>query len=157
MPFFSRPIAVLIAVAALSLGAATSAQAKIVIPCTGDRLVTVVEIPKEKQPPGETIDIGYRFPGCFDDGEWVGLRPQDAGFSTDTRYYLPMNDRLREALLKRAGLTELPPTPSRMQYPMQALPVETFTIGVLIIYAMFGLAKKLFHRRSKTGIDVSAR
>jgi hypothetical protein len=138
MPSFLRTIA-LIAVAALSLSAATAVQAKIVIPCTGERLVTVVEIPKDKQPPDETIDIGYLFPGCFGEGKWVGVAGHD-------KYYT-MTEQLERTLLDRAGLSALPPVPSRLEYPFQALLVETLTLGVLIIYALFGLAKRLFRRR----------
>ncbi|MEI2804448.1 MAG: hypothetical protein V9G18_00385 [Albidovulum sp.] len=123
-----------IAAVALMAGA-PAAEAKIYIPCTGDRLVTILEIPKEKQPAGEKIDLGYLFPGCFGEGEWVGIAGHDS--------YHKLDEQTRRALLTRAGLEELPPTPSRFSYPFQALLIEVVTVGVFALFGIWGLLKKM--------------
>ena len=118
--------------------AAPAAEAKIYIPCTGERLVTIVEIPKEKQPAGEKMDLGYLFPGCFGDGEWVGIAGHDR--------YVKLDDAQRRALAQRAGLSALPPTPSRLSYPFQALLVEVMTVGAFAAVGLWELVRKLRRR-----------
>ena len=124
----------------LSVALAARAEAKIHIPCTGDRLVKVAEVPAARQPPGQVIHLGYLFPGCFSEGEWIG-------FSNESGKYYKLNDAQRADLVRRAGLRALPPTPSRWSYPFDALLIELITMGVLALVLGWELIKAL--RRKK--------
>lgn len=129
-----------LALAAGFMLAAAPAEAKIYIPCTGDRLVTIKEIPKDKQPAGQTVHLGYRFSGCFGEGEWVGTTDES------NRYYKLTPNQLRE-VVARAGLKQLPPTPSRLQHPIDALMIELIMAGVLILVFGWEFIRK---RREKS-------
>lgn len=131
----SRFVVTAAIVMGLSLVASAPAEAKIYIPCTGDRLVTVAEVPKEKQDNGRIIHLGYRFPGCIGDGEWIGTTDQS------DKFYKLNEGQLKE-LVQRAGLKQLPPTPSRWQYPFQALLVEILTVGALVLVFGWDFIKK---------------
>ena len=126
-------------VAAMAMSA--TAEAKIHIPCTGDRLVKVIEIPKEKQIAGREMHLGYKFPGCFSEGEWVGL-------SNERNKYYKLNPQSTQALLRMAGRTALPAKPSRWQYPLDALLVEILLIGATILVLGWELIKSLRSKRA---------
>jgi hypothetical protein len=136
-----RHLALGLAVAALLAASAGAADAKIYIPCTGDRLVTVKEVPKAKQVPGgPVLHLGYKFPGCFGDGEWVGT-------TDESKKYYSLNPTQLKALAERAGFSAVPPTPSRFQYPFDALLVEILTalvVGGVLVW-------ELIKRRRSTG------
>ncbi len=116
-------LAVLFALALLAWPAA--ANAKIYIPCTGDRLVKVLDVPalKGKGPDGADVALGYKFPGCFGDGEWIGY--------VDSRQFVTLDDGRLKMVLEAANLKAAPPTPSRFEYPFDALLIEMMTAGVL--------------------------
>lgn len=120
----------------LSLALAARAEAKLYIPCTGDRIVKVAEVPAAQQPAGQVIHLGYLFPGCFSEGEWVGV-PNESG-----KYY-KLNDAQRADLVRRAGLRALPATPSRWSYPFDALLVEILTMAVLGLVLGWELIKAM--------------
>lgn len=132
-------------IAAAMVGLAVSAQtasAGFKIPCTGDRLVKVMDVPKSAQPEGKTIHLGYRFPGCFEDGEWVGYSG-----SGSTYYELKGNNKTW--ILNALGRTEFPKAPSRWDYPFEALLVEIITAGVLVLFGLYELIKGMFFARKE--------
>ncbi|MEQ1673150.1 MAG: hypothetical protein ABL893_20050 [Hyphomicrobium sp.] len=112
------------------------------IPCTGDRIVTIIGIPQENQPAGmklgKNIALAYRFPGCFSDGEWIG-------YMADERKYIKLDETQLKLLLQIAGAKEVPPRPSRWQYPLQTLWVEALWSGALVVGAFW----QMMDRREK--------
>lgn len=128
-----------VALVGVVLIAGTSvAAAGVPIPCTGERLVKVVDVPllrgvtikANRDLTDKRLDLGYKFIGCFGGGEWVGH------VGHDTRY-LPLNDETLTALLKAAGLKQLPPTPSRFQY-WETMKVPLLWAGILGLGIFFG-------------------
>jgi hypothetical protein len=95
-------IAAIACVAALA--GMSEAQAGIPIPCTGDKIVKVADMPKSAMPDGTKVDLGYMFQWCFT-GKWVGYIGSD-------RRYLDLPDHMLGAMAILAGFTELPPAPS---------------------------------------------
>lgn len=101
------PLALLLLVAVSS-----AAEAGIPIPCTGESIVKVLDIPGlaqvEVDAMGRRIekrfDLGYKFSGCSG-GEWV------AHVGSDREYVSVSQVRLQD-MLRAAGRTELPPVPS---------------------------------------------
>ncbi len=125
-----RPRATLLLLFALALfGGVTSADAKIPIPCTGDRLVKILDIPalSGKGPNNADVGLGYKFPGCFSDGEWVGY--------IDSRNFVQLDENRLKTVLAAAGLKSTPPVPSRWQYPYDALFIEIL-IAVVVVGAV---------------------
>lgn len=104
-----------------------SAEAKIYIPCTGDRLVKILDVPalKGKGPDNADVSLGYKFSGCFGDGEWIGY--------IDSRNFVQLDDARLKTVLAAAGLKAAPPEPSRWQHPLDALLIEILTAGVLVL------------------------
>lgn len=136
-----RLLPVLITLAALP----TAANAGVPIPCTGESLVKVVDVPamagvtikanqdlKEKR-----LDIGYKFIGCFGGGEWVGY----LGHSTR---YLPLDAQQFQTLVTAAGLGAPPPVPSRLFY-WETMKVPLLWLGIL----GFALVYTAFDKRNK--------
>lgn len=119
-----KTIKILAGLTALALASAAPAEAKIPIPCTGDRIVKVVDIPAANQPPNMTIDLGYKFPGCFSDGEWVG-------YIGKSDQYIKLDEQRLKLVTSMAGLKELPPEPSRWQYPWESMFTEILIAGVI--------------------------
>ncbi len=111
------------------------------MPCTGDRLVKIVEIPAVNQPRDFTVELGYKFPGCFSDGEWIGY--------VNSEKYIKLNPTKSAAILEMAGLKEFPPTPSRLQYPWEALGLEIIEGSVLIAALLYGFGIEGIARRKK--------
>lgn len=130
------------ATACCLLLAPTAAEAKIPIPCTGDRIVKVVDIPAAKQPPNMAIDLGYKFPGCFEDGEWVG-------YTGKTNSYIKLDEPRLKLVLDMAGLKEPPPAPSRWQYPWEALFTEILLVGVIAAVILWQLLSSLWSKKSE--------
>ena len=92
------------AVAAVAVFASEAgAQAGIPIPCTGEKIVKVADMPKTAMPDGTKVDLGYMFQYCFT-GKWVGYVGSD-------RQYLELPDHLLGAMAILAGYKELPPAP----------------------------------------------
>ncbi len=58
--------------AGLTLATTTRSEAGIPIPCTGDKIFKVADLPAElKRPDGVKVDLGYMVSGCFS-GRWIG-------------------------------------------------------------------------------------
>jgi hypothetical protein len=141
-----KPISrLLLAVAAgvSAMAVAPAAQAKIPIPCTGDRIVKVVDIPAAKQPPNMTIDLGYKFPGCFEDGEWIGYTGKSGS-------YIKLDEPRLKLVLEMAGLKEPPPAPSRWQYPWEAMFNEILIAGVIACVVLWQVMASRFGRKAAT-------
>ena len=86
---------------------AARAEAGVPIPCTGEALVKVAELPPSFSFPGPSgemrhVDLGYTIKHCFS-GEW-------GGHLGDERY-MPLPDGGAQALAALAGLEKLPPAP----------------------------------------------
>jgi hypothetical protein len=85
---------------------AEAAKLPIPIPCTGETLVKVLDIPQSETVIGRRIDLGYKFTGCSG-GEWIGY----IGSSSS---YLPLKPEMLSALLMLAGRDAPPPVPNRL-------------------------------------------
>jgi hypothetical protein len=141
--FMRFRLAALFALALVALPA--GASAKIYIPCTGDRMVKILDVPalKGKGPEGADVALGYKFSGCVGDGEWIGY--------LDSRQYLTLDEPKLKAILSAAGLTAAPPSPSRIDYPFEALFIEILTAGALICVGIWVIFEPTFNRlRGKT-------
>jgi hypothetical protein len=115
-----------------------AAEAKIYIPCTGDRIVKVLDIPAMKRADGTSVDLGYLFPGCFSDGEWIG-------YTGKSDSYIRLDEASLKRLLAAAGLKAAPPTPSRWHYP------ETMWLEGLTVLALAGFGGwELFRGRTRS-------
>lgn len=116
----------------LLVAAPAAAHAGIPIPCTGESIVKVLDIPVlaqvEVDAGGHKIekrfDLGYKFSGCFG-GEWIAHTGSD-------REYVAVDDARLQMMLRAAGRTTLPPVPSFWK-SRQAPPVY-------IWLAIFGFA-----------------
>jgi hypothetical protein len=88
------------------LSAMTEAQAgiPIPIPCSGEKIIKVADMPKAAMSDGTKVDLGYMFQYCFG-GKWVGYIGSD-------RSYLNLPDEMLATMAILAGLQELPPAPS---------------------------------------------
>lgn len=136
----SRSLA-LSAICFLALASSPSAaEAKVPIPCTGDRLVKVVDISAEKQPPGVSVGLGYLFPGCFETGEWIG-------YTGPTGSYIKLDESGLKRLLAMAGLSEPPPEPSRWHFPREALFVELMVAALFALLMLWQLCLGGFGRK----------
>lgn len=85
---------------------------RVPIPCTGESLVKVLDIPAlaeaavdaKGRKTEKRHDLGYKFSGCLG-GEWV----VHVGSSSD---YIPLSQGQLELMLLAAGLKDPPPVPS---------------------------------------------
>lgn len=92
-------------------------QAGIPLPCTGESIVKVLDVPATKGlsiPANrdmdiKVIDLGYKFKGCLG-GEWVG-------YIGSSRRYLPLTPSALKSLLELAGRKEPPPVPTMLTHP----------------------------------------
>jgi hypothetical protein len=107
-----------VALAALLLcGISTAAHAGIPIPCTGETIVHVLDVPAtkgleisaNKDMDTKVLNLGYKLKNCFW-GEWVGH------IGSSSRY-LPLSDDALKMLLTAAGRTEPPARPTVFTYP----------------------------------------
>jgi hypothetical protein len=84
------------------------ASAGIPIPCTGEHLVLVRQLPDDVKIQTHRglvhINLGYKFSGCTD-GKWVG-------YSGTGRTYYDLPEAVLELYVIRAGLRGLPREPS---------------------------------------------
>ena len=84
------------------------ASAGIPIPCTGEHLVLVEELPEDVKIPTSNglvhVDLGYKFSGCTG-GKWVG-------YPGSGRTYYNLPEAVLELYMIRAGLKGLPREPS---------------------------------------------
>jgi hypothetical protein len=84
------------------------ASAGIPIPCTGEHLVLVEELPKDVRIPTSNglvhVNLGYKFSGCTG-GKWVG-------YPGSGRTYYDLPEAVLELYMIRAGLNGLPREPS---------------------------------------------
>ncbi len=130
-----RLLALLAGLAIVSLSGAQTAHAgKFPIPCTGDRIVRVVDIPDLHTADNTQIDLGYLFEGCFGKGKWIGHIGQ-------SDKYIELNGVAEAQLLAAAGLSQLPPAPSRWDYALESLALEGFWAGgvlLVIAWTVFG-------------------
>jgi hypothetical protein len=101
--------------AAMVVASAVPAEAGIPIPCTGESIVKVRDIPNAPRAKnGHRVALGYKFKGCFD-GEWVG-------YIGSRRQYIRLSKRRQLQLIMLAGYKRLPPPPpSRWQHPRELL------------------------------------
>lgn len=127
----------LLAALGMVLVTAGTAEADILIPCTGEHLVKVLDIPWPADTPPPRIDLGYKFNGCFG-GEWVGY----AG--NDTKY-LHVSDEQIALMLSVAKLDRLPSPPSRFAHP-ETLKVPAMWGGALLVA---GVVLSLLARRRR--------
>lgn len=130
----------------LTLGAATvvgvaPASAGIPIPCTGETLVKVldipalagIEVPANRTMATKRLDLGWKFTGCSG-GEWIGHIGSNSS-------YVSLDAERLTMLLGAAGLTEPPPVPSFWSTSSNYGPVLLW--GGIGILAVFGtLAQK---------------
>lgn len=114
-------------------------EAGVPIPCTGESLVKVLDIPAlahvEVDASGRETksrrDLGYKFSGCTG-GEWV------VHVGSKTRY-IPLSEGQLQLMLLAAGLTEPPPAPSFWSSG-QSVPVYIW--GVAIGFVAIGVLFK---------------
>lgn len=88
---------------------ATAEAGQVPIPCTGERLVKVLDIPWPATGGMPKIDLGYKFTGCWG-GEWIG-------YTGESGKYLHLSTEQMSLLLLMAGRKELPSPPFRLFYP----------------------------------------
>ena len=112
------------------------AEAGIPIPCTGEHLVLVRELPQDvkiQTDQGMThVNLGYKFSGCTS-GKWVAYPGEGS-----TYYELP--EAVLELYVIRAGLNGLPPPPSYLLTFSASWPVWLWA-GIIGFAAMSFLAK----------------
>ena len=94
-----RTLSIVIIATMASLFAAGSAEAgiPIPIPCTGDKLLMVAELPGVNDAQGKAINLGYKMSWCGLSGEWIGHTGSD-------RSYYPLPAELTAALVAETGL-----------------------------------------------------
>ena len=118
---------------ALLLASAIPAQAGVPIPCTGESVVKVRDIPNApRMSNGQPVALGYLFKGCFS-GEWVGHVGSDSQF-------IRLNEKKLKLLMTIANLKELPPEPSRWEHPG-----ELVVPGVWAIIVAFAIGGGLLN------------
>ena len=93
-----RTLSIAIVAMIASLFAAGSAEAGIPIPCTGDKLLMVAELPGVNDAKGRPIHLGYKMSWCGLSGEWIGHTGSD-------RSYYPLPAELSAAFVSEGGLT----------------------------------------------------
>lgn len=120
-----RCLAVLAVAAALTAVSKAPAEAA-PMPCTGDRLVQVVDGPNWQREDGLVLNIGYLFPGCFGEGRWIG-------YIGRSDRYVPLDESDLRFLVEKAGLTAVPATPQRRDYVMQAFMGEVIGLSLAIL------------------------
>lgn len=106
-----------LALMVMCAGATAAHAGKVPIPCTGESIVHVLdipatkglEIPANKDMETKVLNLGYKFKYCFW-GEWVGH------LGSDSRY-LPLTEHSLTMLLASAGLTEPPSRPTIFSHP----------------------------------------
>lgn len=91
---------------AMLCAAGTAEAKKVPIPCTGESLVKVVDIPATEALIGKRVDLGYKFSGCSG-GDWVGY----VGSSSQ---YVRLTPEMLNQLLAAANLKEPPEVPNRL-------------------------------------------
>ena len=153
----NRLLAMASIVSALVIGAVGAAEAKVPIPCTGEYLVKVLDIPKldglsikaNEGIRNKKLGLGYKFNGCFSGGEWIGY--VGAG-----RTYLPLNPEQLETLLEAAGRSTPPPVPSITSSSDAMFPIGLWSV-VIIVAIAWTMFKKSFSSGNPTeaqpGID----
>ncbi len=132
-----RCLAIVLAVLGfMALGSAPADARKIAIPCTGESIIKVLDIPAtagmtvpaNKHMRDKRLDLGYKFKYCFS-GEWVGH------IGSDTQYVRLDAARLK-MLVMAAGLKEPPSEPSFLRAPdVQIMLVsgERSRAGILVV------------------------
>lgn len=124
----------------LLVAAPSAAEAGVPIPCTGESIVKVLDIPSLAQvdvdAQGRRIerrfDLGYKFSGCFG-GEWV------AHVGSDHKYVTVGEAKLQQ-MLRAAGRSELPPAPSFWSSG-NSIPVYIW-LGILTVGAIGAVLSK---------------
>ena len=127
--------AFVLAVVTQGLQVIPASAGRIPIPCTGEALVKVLDIPvlQALQAQGTAGDqvtaLGYKFIGCFG-GEWVG-------YTGSSSTYAALDETKLKMLMAMAGRTELPPAPSFMATPSASWVVWLY----LVLFSFFCVAK----------------
>lgn len=131
-----RTLLLLSAVGAVALTAGQAEARRMRLPIFipgvgGDTLVKVKDLP-DRAPfisrDGKFIDLGYRFKS-YGGGEWIG-------YIGSSRSYLPLKPGGAEMLAFAAGMTQLPPVPSR--------PAGSWLWFVLFVIGALVIARKVF-------------
>lgn len=124
----------------------TTALAGVPIPCTGEAVIKVLDIPALKGleiqanrgQREKSLDLGYKYTGCFS-GKWVG-------YLGSSRSYLPLNENQLKMLLAAAGLDQPPPVPGFWSAPL-SVQWPVFLWGGIIGFVVVGTALSGYARR----------
>ena len=101
-----RRFCALIVLAASLCAGAGAAHAKVPIPCTGEKIVKVADLPRTAEftlANGQHVDLGYLYQSCFS-GKWVGYVGSSSRFVTWKDGTLP-------DIAATAGMPALPAEP----------------------------------------------
>lgn len=150
--FGGRMLAMASLVSAFVIGAVGAAEAKVPIPCTGEYLVKVLDIPmldglsiKANEGLAEKkLGLGYKFKGCFGGGEWIG-------YVGTGRSYVPLNPEQLQTLLEAAGRSTPPPVPS-----ITSSSDAMFPIGLWSVVIFFAIAWTLFKKAFSASVPAES-
>lgn len=123
-----------------------TALAGLPIPCTGEAVIKVLDVPalkgleiqanrgqREKR-----LDLGYKYTGCFS-GTWVG-------YLGSNRSYLTLNENQLKMLLAAAGLQQPPAEPGFWSAPF-SVQWPVFLWGVVIGFVVVGSVLSSYAQR----------
>lgn len=141
----------LVAVGFISLGSTSVEARKIAIPCTGELIINVLDIPAmagvkigaNRHMREKRLDLGYKFKYCFS-GEWVGYIGSDTS-------YVPLDANKLKALVALAGLKEPPSEPSFLRAP----DVQIMLL-ILAVFGTFGVWKLTRERSAEQAVQTSS-
>jgi hypothetical protein len=100
-----RIYALVAAIAVLGL-TAMAAEAKVPIPCTGEKVVKVMDLPKVEafsMPGGQHVDLGYLYQSCFS-GKWIG-------YVAGSSRYMSWKDGMLPEAMAAGGVSSMPQEP----------------------------------------------
>ena len=147
LPFFFAAVALVL----INPGVAQARGGR--IPCLDENVIKVADVPHDRAielasqwgfnlkriRPGYGLDLGYRFDRCSASGQWVGyIGYREAEFDLD--------DYQLHALVRAAGLDELPPAPGIWKNP--DIIGMMFGLPVALLFFLFRMSTGIRGRRA---------
>ncbi len=132
-----RLIAFWVVLAALCFGS-MSAQAKVPIPCTSEKIVKVANLPRTSEftlPSGQQIDLGYLYQGCFS-GKWIG-------YVGASNRYMNWTDGMLPDVIAASGMKALPPEPGLLR-GLFTSPGQFWVEWLFAVIVVGGVLAKVF-------------